>query len=209
MGGPNIYWHEKVFQLTLIPGTEAETVLNQIVAIYRAIGFDPPFAVVRKGKVIIAYDYEDIAKEVVDLLGKQLEPQPVALNELKEKYAKQRVGPSTQALINSARARNIPCRQINSLLPDLLQFGYGVKQKRCDAATTSFTRAIAEGIAKDKNMTKIMLKSVGVPHAEGYVVTSEEELISCYAKFFQTCSVVVKPDNGRQGNGVSVNITEE
>jgi carbamoylphosphate synthase large subunit len=48
-----------------------------------------------------------------------------------------------------------------------VQLGYGAAQRRIWTAETDRTSAIAEGIASDKDLTKSLLKSCGVPVPEG------------------------------------------
>jgi cyanophycin synthetase len=49
-------------------------------------------------------------------------------------------------------ARGIPYRRLTQ--GSLVQFGWGSKQQRIQAAETSFTSAIGESIAQDKELTK-------------------------------------------------------
>jgi cyanophycin synthetase len=53
--------------------------------------------------------------------------------------------------------------------------GLWAAQRRIWTAETERTSAIAEGIASDKDLTKSLLKSCGVPIPEGQVVNSPEE----------------------------------
>jgi cyanophycin synthetase len=71
-----------------------------------------------------------------------------------------RLGPSTGAIVSAAVARGIPYRRLTQ--GSLVQFGWGSKQKRIQAAETSFTSAIAEAIAQDKELTKKLLHASGV-----------------------------------------------
>jgi cyanophycin synthetase len=50
---------------------------------------------------------------------------------------------------------------------NLVQLGYGIAQRRIWTAETDQTSAIAEEIASDKDLTKSLLKSCGVPVPEG------------------------------------------
>ncbi|MFM8220724.1 MAG: acetate--CoA ligase family protein, partial [Planctomycetaceae bacterium] len=87
----------------------------------------------------------------------------------------------------------------------LVQFGWGSRQHRILAAETDRTSAIAESIAQDKELTKTLLKSVGVPVPQGRPVGSAEEAwtVACEIGL----PVVVKPQYGNQGRGVAVNLT--
>ena len=52
-----------------------------------------------------------------------------------------------------------------------MQFGYGSRQ-RIWTAETDRTSAIAEGISRDKDLTKELLSTCGVPVPEGRLVDS-------------------------------------
>jgi cyanophycin synthetase len=71
------------------------------------------------------------------------------------------LGQSTQAIVDAAQARGIPWCRLNEA--NLVMFGQGVKQRRILTAETDRTGAIAEAIAKDKELTRSMLQAVGVP----------------------------------------------
>ena len=57
----------------------------------------------------------------------------------------------------------------------LVQLGYGARQQRILAAETDRTAAIAESIAQDKDLTRKLLRTVGVPVPEGRPVTDAED----------------------------------
>src|SRR5690606_4793920 len=76
-----------------------------------------------------------------------------------------RLGPSTRAIVEAARARGIPTRRLNS--GSLVQLGWGIRQRRISTAETDRTGAIAESIAQDKELTRDLLRQVGVPVAQG------------------------------------------
>ena len=64
-----------------------------------------------------------------------------ALKQLRELDEDIRLGPSTGAIVSAALARGIPYRRLTQ--GSLVQFGWGSRQKRIQAAETSFTSAIA------------------------------------------------------------------
>ncbi len=86
-----------------------------------------------------------------------------------------------------------------------MQLGYGCKQRRILAAETDRTGAIAESIAQDKELTRALLKAVGVPVPRGRPVDNAEDAWSA-AQDIGT-PVVVKPQYGNQGRGVTTNLT--
>lgn len=125
-----------------------------------------------------------------------------ALHELNELDEDLRLGPSTGSIVNAAIARNIPFRRMTE--GSMVQLGWGSKQKRIQAAETSHTSAIAESIAQDKDLTKTLLYSAGVPVPQGRVVTKLADALAA-AEWIKG-PVVVKPRDGNQGKGVAVNL---
>ena len=113
------------------------------------------------------------------------------------------LGPSTQAIVDAARARNIPVRRLNA--GSLVQLGHGVYQRRIWTAETDRTSAIAESIAQDKDLTKAMLQSAGIPVPEGRQV---EDAADAWAAAEELGGpVVVKPLDANHGRGVFMNLT--
>ena len=125
-----------------------------------------------------------------------------SLKTLRELDEDIRLGPSTGSIVNAAIARDIPYRRLTE--GSLVQFGWGSKQRRIQAAETDNTSAIAEAIAQDKDLTKMLLDVAGVPVPHGYVVSTVDEAWDTAKKI--GLPVVVKPRDGNQGKGVAVNI---
>ena len=113
----------------------------------------------------------------------------------------ERPGPSTGEIIQAARARGIPVRRLTS--GSLVQLGWGHRQRRIQAAETDTTGTIAEQIAQDKERTKRLLRDAGIPVPDGGTSTSIE---AAWALVQRLGSAVVKPRDGNQGKGVSVNV---
>ena len=113
------------------------------------------------------------------------------------------LGPSTNAIVEAAMARGIPMRRLNA--DSLVQLGYGARQRRIQASETDRTGAISEQIAQDKELTRMLLGSVGVPVPEGRPVTSAEDAWEAATDI--GVPVVVKPRDGNQGRGVATNLT--
>ncbi|MFN7835050.1 MAG: cyanophycin synthetase [Burkholderiaceae bacterium] len=114
-----------------------------------------------------------------------------------------RLGPSTGAIVEAAIARGIPYRRLTD--GSMVQFGWGSRGRRILAAETDRSSAIAESIAQDKDLTKMLLDAVGVPVPQGRVVDKFEA--ACEAMDALGGPVVVKPRDGNQGKGVVVNIS--
>jgi cyanophycin synthetase len=113
-----------------------------------------------------------------------------------------RLGPSTGSIVNAAIARGIPFRRLTE--GSLVQLGWGSKQRRIQAAEIDATSAIAESIAQDKELTKKLLHAAGVPVPLGRPVTSAEDAWAAAQEI--GLPVVIKPRDGNQGKGISVNI---
>ncbi|ARP89950.1 cyanophycin synthetase [Bordetella genomosp. 9] len=125
-----------------------------------------------------------------------------ALRQLRELDEDVRLGPSTGAIVQAAVARNIPYRRLTQ--GSMVQFGWGSRQRRIQAAETDRTGAIAESIAQDKDLTKMLLDAAGVPVPLGRTVSSADDAWAAAQELGGP--VVVKPRDGSQGRGVAVNI---
>jgi cyanophycin synthetase len=125
-----------------------------------------------------------------------------ALARLRELDADERLGPSTGAIVQAATARGIPYRRLTS--GSLVQFGWGSRQRRIQAAETDRSSAIAESIAQDKDLTKKLLDAAGVSVPNGRPVKDAADAWRAACEIGGP--VVVKPRDGRQGKGVVVNL---
>lgn len=125
-----------------------------------------------------------------------------ALARLREKNEDDRLGPSTGSIVHAALKRNIPYRRLTQ--GSLVQFGWGSKQRRIQAAETDRSSAIAEAIAQDKELTKTLLAAAGVSVPDGRCVASAEDAWAVACEI--GAPVVVKPRDGNQGRGVAVNV---
>lgn len=112
------------------------------------------------------------------------------------------LGPSTACIVHAASAREIPYIRLSS--GNLVQLGYGSKQRRIWTAETDQTSAIAETISRDKDLTKSLLRSAGVPTPEGRTVTSPDDAWEAAQDI--GLPVVVKPIDGNHGRGVFINL---
>ena len=112
------------------------------------------------------------------------------------------LGPSTACIVNAAEERGIPSIRLSE--GNLVQLGYGAKQRRIWTAETDNTSAISETISRDKDLTKSLLASAGVPIPEGRTVTSPEDAWDAAQDI--GLPVVVKPIDGNHGRGVFINL---
>jgi len=161
-------------------------------------------------QVVVEYTEEAVGRRAFELAqqlcGAALEDTPfdleAALCELRELDEDVRLGPSTGAIVAAAVARNIPYRRLTE--GSMVMFGWGSRARRIQAAETDSTSAIAESIAQDKELTKKLLASAGVPVPLGRVVSSMDEAWETACAI--GLPVVLKPKDGNQGKGVTVNI---
>ena len=126
-----------------------------------------------------------------------------ALAELRDLDEDSRLGPSTGSIVDAAVARNIPFRRLTK--GSLVMFGWGSRQRRIQAAEIDTTGAIAETIAQDKELTKRLLHAAGVPVPMGRVVSDAGDAWAAANEI--GLPVVIKPKDGNQGKGVTVNVT--
>ena len=112
------------------------------------------------------------------------------------------LGPSTACIVNAAEERGIPSIRLSE--GNLVQLGYGAKQRRIWTAETDQTSAIAETISRDKDLTKSLLRSAGVPTPQGRTVTSPDDAWEAAQDI--GLPVVVKPIDGNHGRGVFINL---
>jgi len=113
-----------------------------------------------------------------------------------------RLGPSTGAIVQAATARGIPYRRLTE--GSLVQFGWGIRQRRILAAETDRASAIAEAVAQDKELTRKLLDAACIPVPSGRPVRDAEDAWAAACEIGGP--VVVKPRDGNQGRGVAVAI---
>ena len=165
-------------------------------------------------QVVVEYTEEAVGRAAFDaavrLIAAVRAPEPQAfdvdavLAQLRELDEDLRLGPSTGSIVNAAVARGIPFRRLTQ--GSLVQFGWGARQRRIWAAEVDGTSAVSESIAQDKELTKQLLRAAGVPVPWGQPVDSAEEAWAVAQEI--GLPVVVKPRDGNQGKGVTVNIVD-
>ena len=165
-------------------------------------------------KVIISAPHPEVGRQALltarELVMAAIEDRPFdvaqAAEDLTDLVDSRLVGPSTRSIVQAAWDHHrIPHIRLNS--GNLVQLGYGAAQRRIWTAETDATSAIAEGISKDKDMTKRMLATCGIPVPEGQVVESPEQAWEA-AKDIGV-PVCVKPGDGNRARGVSLDLRTE
>ncbi|QHI97850.1 cyanophycin synthetase [Xylophilus rhododendri] len=163
-------------------------------------------------QVVVQYSEEAVGRRALalalQLVQAAIADEPfdaaAAVLELRELDESERLGPSTGCIVDAAVARGIPFRRLTT--GSLVQFGWGVRQRRIQAAEIDSTSAVSEAIAQDKDLTKKLLHAAGVPVPLGKPVRNAEEgwTVACEIGL----PVVVKPQDGNQGKGVTVNLVD-
>ncbi|WP_018605214.1 cyanophycin synthetase [Uliginosibacterium gangwonense] len=128
-----------------------------------------------------------------------------AIYVLREMVDDHHLGPSTACIVDAATARRIPSIRLTS--GNLVQLGYGNTLRRIWTAETDRTSAIAEGIASDKDLTKQLLASCGIPIPEGQIVTTPDEAWEAAQDI--GLPVVLKPTDANHGRGVSLDLNTQ
>ncbi len=161
-------------------------------------------------KVVIRTQQEEVGRQALidarDLVMAAIEDRPFDLEacvqRLKGLIDRHALGPSTACIVDAAADRRIPAIRLTS--GNLVQLGYGSKQRRIWTAETDRTSAIAEGISRDKSLTKSLLASCGVPIPEGRVVESPSDAWEAAEDI--GLPVVVKPSDANHGRGVCLDL---
>lgn len=144
----------------------------------------------------VAVEY---VQSIVDAKPYPLDDRIAEVRDLVERYD---LGPSTKAIVDAAAARGIPWVRLND--DSLLQLGYGKHRQHIQAAMSSRTGAIAVDTASDKALTKKLLERAAVPTPSGRVVETADDAVRASEEIGGP--VVVKPLDGNQGKGVSMNL---
>jgi cyanophycin synthetase len=163
--------------------------------------------------LIVEYEEEEVGvrsvREAVEIVRALLAGRSVAIEplvrEMRELREEVRLGPSTAAIVEEALRRRIPVRRLNSR--SLVQLGLGRNLRRVQAAMSDFTSAIAVEIAQDKDDTRRVLESVGLPVPDGGTARTVEEAERVARSI--GFPVMLKPLDRSQGRGISGRIDDE
>ncbi|AOH54038.1 cyanophycin synthetase [Peribacillus muralis] len=167
----------------------------------------------KKGHYQVTFEYQEpeaglqaflAAKEIAEAILKGEKEVHVQsyVKKIEDLYYKNKLGPSTEAIFMAAQKKNIPVERIGE--DSLLRLGTGSRQKYVQATISSQTSSIAVENACDKSLTKSILKGCGLPVPEGAIAHSIEEIFDAADRL--GFPLVIKPYNGRQGQGVITHI---
>ena len=110
--------------------------------------------------------------------------------------------PPREPSFRKRRHRDIPHIRLNT--QSLVQLGYGVNQQRIQATVTGRTNMIAVDLASDKDATKKLLGSMGVPVPRGSQIVDEDEIEETVERL--GFPVAVKPLDANHGKGITVGL---
>ncbi|OGV20076.1 MAG: cyanophycin synthetase, partial [Lentisphaerae bacterium GWF2_38_69] len=167
------------------------------------------------GQYIVTFHYFveavalEAAKSAVKILEACIDGRDIDISaiiqKLKELREEGKLGPTTQTLVDEAAARGIPYVRLND--QSFVQLGYGKYQKKIQASMTSETSALATEIADEKGRTKELLKNACIPVPDGEKVYTLDEAFDTASELGYP--VVIKPEVGNHGRGITVNIKNE
>src|SRR5688500_5491892 len=203
-------------------GTHLPHILEHVALELQAlVGSDVSFGrVVASGDegvwwVIVAYEEEEVGlqamRDAVQIVGACLAGTcdeldvPAMLESLHTLHEDVRLGPSTSAVVEEARRRDIPVRRLNS--GSLVQLGLGRNLRRIQATLSDYTSAIAVEIAQNKDDTKRVLESIGLPVPTGSVAESVDEAVPAAEEL--GFPVVLKPLDASHGRGISGRLDDD
>jgi cyanophycin synthetase len=179
------------------------------------LGYDVAFGKTRRiderrYQIVFRYENEPVAIACARAVVRQMQAlwagEPAdfegMLVELRSLAARTEPGPSTRAILREAARRGIPATRLDG--GSLLQLGYGKYARRIQASLTDSPSCVAVDAVSDKQLTKRVLFSLGIPVPEGEAVHSLREALIAAEEIGYP--VVVKPLNGNHGSGVSTGL---
>lgn len=210
--------YEGGFAERLAEGTYlAHVAEHMVLELQGILGFDVHYGKTRAADapsiyhIIFEYKNEKAATEcllaVSDMINMLIAGKLPDIEKIKEHLAKvaaeSGMGPSTEALFEEARRRDIPvvCLEHSSVL----RLGTGKYTRYLEASLTDSCSCVAVDMAGNKHLTKIKLSEAGIPVPRGdvaYTFRSASAIASAIG-----WPVAVKPFDANQGKGVFTNIT--
>lgn len=190
-----------------------------ILDLENSLGFDVKYGKTRLHKepstyyLVFEYVNEvcalECSKVAVFILNCFLSGEAVDITEFLEYLKKIKLdtelGPSTAAIVQEAHYRGIPVTRIGH--ESLVRLGYGKHSRLIQSTLTDATSCIAADISSNKQLTKAILDSHNVPVPYGKVVYSESSAVVAANQI--GFPVAVKPFDGNQGKGVSINLNND
>jgi cyanophycin synthetase len=134
---------------------------------------------------------------------KALESYGERLQRFRHELSQYRLGPSTRAIVQAARRRDIPVARLDG--QNLIRLGQGVHQRRVMATLSDDTSIVGVEVAHDKELASKLLQDAGLPVPLHFTAQSFDEARGLADQLGYP--VVVKPLDGNHGRGVVMNIS--
>ncbi|MFA9398869.1 MAG: cyanophycin synthetase [Clostridiaceae bacterium] len=190
---------------------------HSILAIQNELNIDVSFGKAREIKgelyyIVFQYEYKntavEAAKQAVLIINSIINKKIVNKDKIYEKLNlilnKELIGPSTKAILDEAKKRDIPVTEIEN--SGIYMLGYGRNGRLVESTIFENTSALSVDISCDKLLTKNILRSQYINTPEGYLVTSKIDLIKRFNELGS--KIVLKPRFGNQGKGVLIGINK-
>ncbi|ERN42530.1 cyanophycin synthetase [Rubidibacter lacunae KORDI 51-2] len=126
------------------------------------------------------------------------------LEDLRDLANSSALGPSTEALVGEAEAREIPWMQLSARA--MIQLGYGACQRRLQATLSDRSSLLAVELACDKEGTKRILQDAGIPVPRGVTIQYLDDLEAA-VEDVGGYPIAIKPLDGNHGRGITLDIT--
>jgi cyanophycin synthetase len=165
----------------------------------------------RHYRIVMGYELERLAERALEQAlqivkaaarGEVLDSASL-IDELRRIRCRHGLGPSTQAVVDAAQARGIPVLRLSDDA-SLFQLGWGARRRLIQATITDRSGHIAVSIASDKDLTKKLLESAGVPVPQGSIATTLDAARAAAEQL--GLPVTLKPLDANQGKGVTTAI---
>lgn len=186
-----------------------------MIAIQNNLGIDVSYGKAREISgdlyyVIVQYEYKNTVLEVaniaIDLINSLIRQQPINYDQrikiTKEILQNEHMGTTTKAICDAAKEYKLPIMQFGD--SNIYQIGYGKKGRIIEASIGNRTSCVGVDISCDKLLTKQMLKMQNIPVADGRKILNLFGLLQEAERIGYP--VVLKPQSGNKGNGVTLNI---
>lgn len=114
-----------------------------------------------------------------------------------------KINPYGEIIINEARRRGISVNILDSRAA-LFELGFGGRNIRCRESLSDLTTSISLQLCDDKRLCRKLLLQSGIPFPNQVLATDSKKPMKEFLKRHK--NLVVKPNRGEQGQGVSVDI---
>ena len=128
-----------------------------------------------------------------------------AVETVRGEIARSYLDPTTASIVAAATDRGIPHIRLDR--GNLVQFGYGARQRRIWESQTGQTSAIAQEISRDEALSRAQLAPCGVPVPESREVRSADDAWDAARSL--GLPVIMKPGESGRTRGMLVDLASE